>query len=235
MPAQHFPRGRPAATAPRRRAHSKDATSPRRAHWGLALNHLATLDDQQLADAIANLDAAEIVEKNKTHDLQASALWYAKHGWPVFPLKPRGKQPLTRHGFKDATTDPAIIRGWWAATPDANIGVPTGPDGCGLDVIDVDGPEGFRSLADLRHTHCRPDCCAEEICPATGELPPVHAITWTPGGPGQHYWITATGDGNASRYEPGLDYRGRGGYVVVPPSLGLSGARYTWIARPEGL
>jgi len=55
-----------------------------------------------------------------------AALEYARHGIPVFPLVPKGKAPLTAHGFKDATDDEAKIRAWWTATPDANIGMPTG-------------------------------------------------------------------------------------------------------------
>jgi len=55
------------------------------------------------------------------------------------PLVPGGKRPLTDHGVKDATTDEATIRGWWARWPDANIGIATGH---GLVVIDVDRRRG---------------------------------------------------------------------------------------------
>jgi hypothetical protein len=41
------------------------------------------------------------------------ALWYAEHGFPIFPCSPHGKEPLTPHGFKDATTDLQQIREWW--------------------------------------------------------------------------------------------------------------------------
>ena len=34
------------------------------------------------------------------------ALAYARRGWPVFPCLPGQKVPATRHGFRDATTDP---------------------------------------------------------------------------------------------------------------------------------
>ena len=35
------------------------------------------------------------------------ALAYARRGWPVFPCQPGQKIPATRHGYRDATTDPS--------------------------------------------------------------------------------------------------------------------------------
>ena len=64
------------------------------------------------------------------------ALAYARCGWPVFPVVPGEKIPVTTHGFKDATTDQAQVRAWWAANPGRNIGIATGHPG--PDVIDVD-------------------------------------------------------------------------------------------------
>ena len=56
-----------------------------------------------------------------------AALEYARRNWPVFPITPRAKKlPLTRHGFKDASTDEHVIRAWWARWPDANVGIATG-------------------------------------------------------------------------------------------------------------
>ena len=40
------------------------------------------------------------------------ALAYARRGWPVFPCQPGQKIPATRHGYKDATTDPEQITGY---------------------------------------------------------------------------------------------------------------------------
>jgi hypothetical protein len=70
------------------------------------------------------------------------ALAYAAHGWPVFPCQPGGKQPATRHGFLDATTDPDKITWWWRRQPGANLAIATGQPG--PDVLDVDqhGPAG---------------------------------------------------------------------------------------------
>ena len=40
-----------------------------------------------------------------------AALFYAlERGWPVLPVRPRGKAPLTQHGVKDATTEESVIQ-----------------------------------------------------------------------------------------------------------------------------
>jgi hypothetical protein len=200
---------------------------------------VATLDGDTLSDLLVAVDAAEIVARQRPVVMAEAASWYAQTlRWPVFPIVARGKRPLTTHGFKDATTDLEQISAWWTTWPDATIGTPTGAreqGGCGYDVIDVDGRTGLRTLARLKHTDCPPDCTAVTFCAAQGEIPPLHAHAWTPGGddgPGRHLFITATGDGNATAYEPGLDYRGVGGYVVLAPSIGMTGSRYTWLTRP---
>ena len=78
--------------------------------------------------------------------LLEAALDLASSGFAVFPCKPRGKEPLTLHGFKDATRDEAQIRRWWTRWPNANIGLPTGEEN-GIVVIDVDGDKGETRLA----------------------------------------------------------------------------------------
>lgn len=89
---------------------------------------------------------------NEKAFLQA-ALSYAQRGWPVLPLRPGEKTPLTTNGFKDATTDEATIQKWWEQTPDANVGIRVGLES-GLIVIDVDnknGKNGSTSLWKLRN------------------------------------------------------------------------------------
>ncbi len=142
--------------------------------------------------------------------LTAAAHWYAAQGIPVFPLRPGEKTPLPRsNGFKDATTDPTQITAWWTATPQANIGLPTGHL---FDVIDIDGPAGYLSLADLR---------------AAGMIPPIIGYALT-ANHGAHLYIAPTGDGNTAGIEPGVDYRGIGGYVVAPPSRQADGSMWQW-------
>jgi Bifunctional DNA primase/polymerase, N-terminal len=135
----------------------------------------------------------------------------------VFPLEPLGKRPIVENGFKAATCDPNLIGAWWERTPNANIGMPTGPASEIL-VLDVD-PEhgGNESLQAL----------------------PVRPITWTvqtPSG-GWHYWWKYPADvelrNTAGKLGPGLDTRGEGGYVVLPPSVGHNGRHYEWMFRDD--
>lgn len=206
--------------------------------------HMATLDDQGLITFLADIDAADAARRAKPVNLKASALYYAQQlGWPVFPLVERGKRPLTHNGFLDASVDPAQIEAWWSRRPEANIGTPTGrleQGGGGYDVIDVDGPDGYASIADLQHAQCPPDCCAVTVCTARGLLPDIVAKCSTPGDPtrerprppGSHYYSLAAGTSCTTRALPGIDLRGDGGYVVLPPSLGPGGNRYSWTTYP---
>lgn len=57
--------------------------------------------------------------------LLAAALAYARSGLRVLPLKPRGTEPLFEGAVAQATTCETTIRFWWAACPDANIGLAT--------------------------------------------------------------------------------------------------------------
>jgi len=145
--------------------------------------------------------------------LQA-ALAYAAKGKPVFPCG-INKKPLTAHGFKDATTDPAQIREWWEKWPDASIGMPTGK-ASGLWVLDVDLPDGPASLEALEAKH--------------GKLPPT--LTQKTGGGGSQFFFVLpegrTVKNSAGKIGMGLDIRGEGGYVILPPSDHESGGRYEW-------
>jgi hypothetical protein len=129
---------------------------------------------------------------------------YAEHGWPVFPCRPGGKQPLTEHGFQDATTDQDRIAWWWRRQPDANVAIATGSPG--PDVLDVDehGPagNGFAGLNRLIRAALVRD---------------AGAVVSTPSG-GLHLYFM--GSSQRSGKLPGhhIDFRATGGYIVAPPS-----------------
>lgn len=161
-----------------------------------------------------------------------AALFYAGLGWPIFPVWPmrngrcacgnpncerdRGKHPITYlgrrpivpNGVKDATTDTDTINSWWDGIPDANIGA-RGEKWFALDVDDRE------ALQVLREQH--------------GELPDtVMSIT---GRGGYHIFFNqpATLLGNDEGDLPdGINVRGAGGYVILPPSNHHSGNNYEW-------
>ena len=153
------------------------------------------------------------------------ALHYAGMGMAVFPIKPRSKQPLTDHGLKDASKDPAQIESWWSRWPTANIGIATGAVSGGLVVIDLDvdkdkdkGIDGRVTLREWEAEH--------EKLPNSTWL----AIT---GRGGYHYFYhdTSTVRNRTGIYE-GIDIRGDGGYVVAPPSIHPNGNTYEWEQDP---
>jgi hypothetical protein len=124
-----------------------------------------------------------------------------------------GKHPLgslVPHGVNDATCNCARVLAWWTRHPQANIGLATGHR---FDVLDVDGPQGVAAMRALAATHG-----------LESSGPPVRT-----GGSGWHYYLAPTGLGNV--HPQGLDHvdwRGRGGYVVAPPSRHASSHPYQW-------
>jgi hypothetical protein len=142
-----------------------------------------------------------------------AALRYVDHGFLVFPCDGQ-KRPLIKNGFKDATDDPPQIKRWWRRWAGALVGVPTGHRSTVLDV-DVKRPaaNGFDTLADLGFA----------ILP---ETPIAHTAS---GGLHLHFAVPTptirnTGGSRGRGIGPGLDWRGIGGYVILPSP----GSGYSW-------
>jgi hypothetical protein len=134
--------------------------------------------------------------------LLEAALWWASRGLAVFPCQAGGKRPVPIHGFKEAVTDEHRIRSWWSGRP-LNIGVATGYPG--PDVLDVDvrpGGSGFAAFNRLKQA---------------GLLAGAHRIVRTPSG-GLHVYFAGSAQRCGSVKEQRLDFKARGGYVLVPPS-----------------
>lgn len=163
--------------------------------------------------------------------LQA-ALRYAGLGWRVVPVwrarngvctcrkgercdRP-AKHPRTRHGYKDATTDPKKIRAWKWET--ANVGIATGRES-GLLVLDIDprngGLDGMEALQ-------------KEL----GRLPGGPVVETS--GAGCHLYFTHP-EGEIRKFleADGVDIKTDGGLVIAPPSIHPSGEEYRWAARPQ--
>ncbi|PMC74287.1 DNA primase [Brachybacterium sp. UMB0905] len=131
----------------------------------------------------------------------------ASAGVPVFPCVPGQKRPLTPRGFHDATTDLAQITQWWTRWPEANLGLPTGAVS-GVVVVDVDAREQVDGRESMRRAF------------DAGRVGmPVFTVV-SPSG-GRHGYYPATPDVVQRSWQAarvGVDFRGDGGYIVIPPS-----------------
>jgi hypothetical protein len=157
-----------------------------------------------------------IAEKNPL--LRAARYYTLTHDLPIFPLRPGTKDGhVVPHWREDATTDELTVCQWWKNEPAANIAMPTGK-ASGYLVLDIDPRNGgLVTLAKLPG------------------LPPTRMVR-TPSG-GFHYyfkWQPGLTNRNTGlkQYGPGIDVRGEGGYVVVPPST-VDGRRYEWLNEDD--
>jgi hypothetical protein len=160
-----------------------------------------------------------------------AALYYAeKLRWPVFPVWPirdgkcgcerddclvPGKHPvagvageaIAPRGVLDASDAPAVVAGWWARLPDANIGA----RGLPWFVLDVDDMD---ALYELRENY--------------GALPDTPTSFTGSGGMHIFFKQPEVRLGNREGKLPyGINVRGENGYVILPPSNHINGD-YEW-------
>jgi len=161
--------------------------------------------------------------------LMEAALGYASRGLHIFPCvwiengacsckdpecDSPGKHPLTPHGFHDATNDHAAVRDLWTKFPKANIAIRTGAES-GLAVVDIDD-------LDL----AKPEL--EKLCPGYNFKSVPTQKTGKP-----RAWHLAFGYPDVyvktgTKFLPGMDSRGDGGYIMAAPSIHVSGKHYEW-------
>ncbi len=146
---------------------------------------------------------------------EKAALDYLACGWSVIPLRAGEKRPwVPWQDFQNDRATTREVQRWFRRWPDANVGIVTGVVS-GLVVVDVDpAHDGAASLERLERLHGR--------LPAT-----VEAVS---GGGGRHLYFAHPGGHVPNRVAlaPGIDLRGDGGMIVMPPSVHPSGARYAW-------
>lgn len=142
-------------------------------------------------------------------DLARYALEYLERGYSVIPVG-HDKIPLIKwEKYQKEKASKKEVLEWWIKWPDANIGVVTGQLS-DLVGIDIDNPNLKNEILDE----------AERLL-----NPPVSV---TPRG-GRHMYFKYRHEvRNATAVIPGVDIRGEGGYVVVPPSMNGTGIPYVW-------
>lgn len=153
------------------------------------------------------------------------ALTYAAHGWAVFPIHTAvdgvcdcrrtcaspAKHPRTIAGFKDASTDPDVIKRWFDMWPIANIGIATGAVS-GLTIVDIDPYNGGMETVAAKGI----------VFPGTAQVSTQR---------GFHLYYTYRGKVKGTM-GGGIDVKSDGGYVVAPPSVGVHGV-YEWQVAME--
>lgn len=140
------------------------------------------------------------------------ALQLASRGWFVFPCNP-DKTPRTRNGFKNATTDPAIINSWGAMWQGGLIGIACQKSGFfAVDIDAKNGHDGFATWNELQNQY------------TGGVATEVGSAQATPSG-GSHLLFAwpegLTIPNNAGKLGEGLDLRSNG-YICT-------GGAYRWL------
>lgn len=178
-------------------------------------------DPSQARDALMSA----LTRAPRTRPLASVAHVLAATGVPVFPCAPDGKAPALRgHGFLEATTDLRQVDAWWRARPRANIGMPTGwPSGVVVVDVDVHGPvNGYTGMRRARDA---------------GLVDGWMLLIGTPSGGAHAYYPAVPGLKQPSwqAAKAGIDFRGDGGYVILPPStIRVDGVRRPYTIRRLG-
>lgn len=151
-------------------------------------------------------------------DLPTAAATLAYKGWAVFPVDAESKVPLVKDWPNVASTDAKQVHQWWRKFPNASIGYATGI----LTVVEIDGEEGLASMNALR---------------AVNPWPPTLSSM---SGRGLHFFYASpepirncvglSQDGKRGLGK-GIDVRGQGGFVVLPPSRHSNGRVYRWVQK----
>jgi hypothetical protein len=150
-------------------------------------------------------------------DAHAAALEYAERGWSIIPMRPDTKRPYIEwKEYQQRIASEEEINEWFAAWPDALLGVVTGAIS-GIVIVDADSEEADQQAHALGFTRT-----------------PTVVRTKR----GKHYYFAHPRDGkwrgpragnNVRQTNPdwprvdGLDFRGDGSYALLPPSK-----NYVW-------
>lgn len=169
----------------------------------------------------------------------AAALDFAARGYPVFPCSPANKAPLlpkdkdaagkpipNSGGVNKASTDPDQIAAWWKRWPKALVGLATGHNR--MFVVDFDPRIDEDTGEEWTLDRLKAELEAQMGC----ELPVSLAARTQ--SDGVHVWLYWPDDGgpeirNRGNLPQHVDVRGKGGYVIVPPSVMANGRRYRWL------
>jgi hypothetical protein len=171
----------------------------------------------------------------------AAARDYAALGWPCCPgahaatdgtracscdrigCPSPGAHPASQVWQLQATIDSDRVRQWWAATPDANIILPTGRI---FDVFDVPAPAGRLALARME----RENVPVGPVAAKGAERYLFFVLTRGAPVDEDEWWSCHLDTVPESVAEtPGMRWHCRDSYVVAPPSVLPYGGEVRWV------
>jgi len=142
-----------------------------------------------------------------------SAIALVGKGKPVFPCG-KDKKPLVAWAdFQKRIPTVDEVREWWTKWPEANIGMPTGKLS-GISVVDIDPKNGGT---------------------VPEGMPTMTTVVKTGSGGWHYYYKHADGVRNTDERGTGfkgVDIRGDGGFVIVPPSITNIGSYEVIVEEP---
>jgi hypothetical protein len=144
-------------------------------------------------------------------DLAPQIISATHRGWRLHPLRAKDKRPLLKNWPLVATSDLIQICTWAQKYPKCNWGCVCGPES-GFFAVDVDLPEAMLHLEDEH-----------------GSLPDGLCIVTARGYALVYQWpVDADIRPHTDWPCAGIDIRGSGSYVVIPPSIHPCGHHYRY-------
>jgi len=143
-----------------------------------------------------------------------AAMRLLKSGKPVFAVDRTSKKPFEPWGeYQDRLPMEEEVRTSWSKHPAGNLGMTTGHLS-GKVVIDCDSEESGDRFIE--------------------EYPEAKDTLQVQTGRGRHFYFEyeeGIRNDAGKLLGPGIDVRGEGGYVVIPPSIHANGKPYRWLNK----
>lgn len=141
---------------------------------------------------------------------------YSGNGWSILPVKPDEKRPYMQNWlqYTKEKAGKATLENWFTHLSGAGVGVVTGKIS-GVLVIDVE------------HDCPRP---IEDVL----KQYPTNMVSRSGSGGYHLFYQYPSNKGRVSnrvQFQPGMDLRADGGFIVLPPTRHPSGGQYEWVTR----
>jgi hypothetical protein len=180
----------------------------------------------------------------------AAAAEYAAMGWPVClgshpPGRARhgetvracscdrigcpapGAHPMSPAWQVQATADPVLVEGWWAAQPEANVILATGRT---FDVLDVPAAAGAAALATMERSQTRPG----PVAISAGSRALFFVATRGRPADEDEWWSCHLDcEPELDTQVAGLRWHCRDSYVLAPPSRDGQALKAHWLRPPD--